>query len=322
MRVEDIDVDKWRQFIEGLPDYSYFQTPEWAYAWEATYPEYEVCSKFFTFSDGTRILVPIIKVFAKYSCRHLISLPYGTYGGFLWNKEPDNSQIRQVIEHFLTLGVLSFELYPGPQVNSKLGFLRDYGFSDNPVFTHILCLKDGYETIWENVFKNRTEIRKALKEGVTIEAGDDLSDIQSYYELYKSSLGRWEMLNGGIIPYRFLENLFKLDNKNVKYYIARYKGKDIAGAIILYGKKNCFYWAGSMNKEYGYCQPNNLLLNEVIKDACSRGYYFFDMGASAGLPRVINFKESFGAKREEYSYYVYKNSFFEFYRRLKSLIIR
>jgi hypothetical protein len=317
---EYVDAYKWQKFLEEMPDYNYSQLPKWAYNWEKSYPEYKVGTKLFTFPDKTKILIPLIEKSAKYGYKQLISLPYGTFGGILWDKKPSKLQIRYIIKNLLARNILSVEIYPNPLNWTEIQFLEDYGFQANLVFTHILYLNKEYEKIWKNVFKNRTQIRKALKEGINIIIGKDSSHIQAYYELYMSSVEKWKELKGGIIPFHFLNNLFCSDKENIRCYMAQYKGKYIAGAIILYGKKNCFYWTGGMLKEYSYCRPNNLLFNKIIEDACSEGYSYFDMGASVGLPGVEKFKESFGAKKVEYKYFTYKNPLFETYKKLKSYI--
>jgi lipid II:glycine glycyltransferase (peptidoglycan interpeptide bridge formation enzyme) len=47
---------------------------------------------------------------------------------------------------------------------------------------------------------------------------------------------------------------------------------------------------------YFNIRPRNLLLYEAIKNACEKGYFWFDFNPSAGLKGVKAFKEGFGAE--------------------------
>jgi lipid II:glycine glycyltransferase (peptidoglycan interpeptide bridge formation enzyme) len=105
-----------------------------------------------------------------------------------------------------------------------------------------------------------------------------------------------------------------LQTDKVKYYLAKYGERYISGAIILYGKRNCFYWSGAMLEEYRRYCPNNLLLKCAIEDACNNGYHYFNMGASIGLPGVQRFKESFGAEKLDYKYFVYESPLLTLYK--------
>ena len=49
-------------------------------------------------------------------------------------------------------------------------------------------------------------------------------------------------------------------------------------------------------ENYFSIRPRNLLLYEVIKKACEKGYSWFDFNPSAGLKGVKAFKEGFGAE--------------------------
>lgn len=191
MQIEPVSVEKWQDFLEKLPDYSYFQSPNWSYIWEKVYPEYKVFTKFFSFKDETQVLVPIIKNDAKYKCKHLISLPYSTYGGFLWNKKPNKYQIEQILKYLLNKSVLSMEIYPNPVDWEAFQFLEEYGFNSNWAYTHILELSKDYEDMWENVFKTRSQTRKAIKLGVVITTANKLSDVYEYYQIYLDSARRW-----------------------------------------------------------------------------------------------------------------------------------
>ncbi|NEQ84270.1 MAG: GNAT family N-acetyltransferase, partial [Moorea sp. SIO2I5] len=70
----------------------------------------------------------------------------------------------------------------------------------------------------------------------------------------------------------------------------------ISGALCFYAKKHVVYWHGSSLEKYLNLRPVNLVMYEIVKDSCEQGYSWFDFDTSGGLPGVIAFKKSFGAK--------------------------
>ena len=322
MRVRSVSIQEWQEFVESLPDYSFFQLPIWAQAYEKTYPNCKIATKLFTFDDGTQVLVPLVEMKGKFGFKAYESLPAGGYGGFLWNRKPNKKQMKQILKYFLNRRVLRLAIYPNPRDWRNFQFLEDNSFKSKEVFTHILELDADYDWVWKNRIngKNRNQTRKALKSGVKIVLANNPEQIKAYYQLYLNSVHRWRLQNNSIRPLHFFENLFKLGSNSVKYYLAKYDKNYIAGVIVLYGSESCFYWASAMQKDYAQYCPNNLLLNKVIEDACKNLYRFLNMGASLGLPGVQMFKESFGAKRLDYKYFVYENPFLKIYRKAKSVL--
>ena len=49
-------------------------------------------------------------------------------------------------------------------------------------------------------------------------------------------------------------------------------------------------------EKYFKVRPTNLLMYEAIKDACDRGYAWFDFNPSGGHEGVEAFKKNFGAQ--------------------------
>jgi lipid II:glycine glycyltransferase (peptidoglycan interpeptide bridge formation enzyme) len=75
-----------------------------------------------------------------------------------------------------------------------------------------------------------------------------------------------------------------------------YQDKVISGALCFHSKRHYVYWHGASIETYFNLRPVNLLLYEVIKNACEKGYLWFDFNPSAVLKGVKAFKERFGAQ--------------------------
>src|SRR3972149_5958521 len=114
MKVRSVTTQEWQEFVESLPDYSFFQLPTWAQVHEKAFAACEVATKLFSFDDDVQVLLPLVKTKDKFGFETLESLPWGWYGGFVWRKKPSEAQIRQILGHLLAWRVLHLGIYPGP----------------------------------------------------------------------------------------------------------------------------------------------------------------------------------------------------------------
>jgi lipid II:glycine glycyltransferase (peptidoglycan interpeptide bridge formation enzyme) len=322
MKVKSVTIQEWQEFVESLPNYNFFQLPIWAQVHKKAFPACEIATKLFIFDDGVQVLLPLVKTAHKFGFEILESLPWGWYGGFLWNKKPSKAQLRQILKHLLTRKVLHLEINPGPWDSENRELLENSGLKKRPAFTHVLELSAGHQWLWENrIDRNcRNQVRKAIKSGVTIIPIDDVAQIKAYYDIYLDSAHRWGLPKSKEIPLQYFESLFQLGGDRVKCYLARYDGKYISGGFTAYDSSGCVYLNESMLKEYGRYCPNNLLRNKLLEDACARGCRFFNFGGSEGLsPGVQDFKESWGAEKLDYEYFVYESPLLRLYKKVRTL---
>ena len=95
--------------------------------------------------------------------------------------------------------------------------------------------------------------------------------------------------------WKLFEIIYNLNSSNIELWLAKYEEKIIAGALCLYSKNHAVYWHGAALSAYFPLRPVNLLMYEIIKNACDKGYTWFDFNPSGGHEGVKAFKKSFGA---------------------------
>ena len=297
-----------KRFLEDCPRYSYFHTPDWVHVLVSSYPTYQNATRLFGFSDGTEILFPLIRVRklkGLVSTYH--SMPFHTYGGFLISKpatqQPDLSEKTQLIEENLAgIHAYKFTITPFPRDENSLVYSSFRNSHTNiPLSTQILPLENGYDWVWEQRFdsKNRNQIRKARKSGLTImENYPDAGNI--YWELYRESSESRKGNKGIRYPHKLFLELAK-SMEHVKFYFAIWNEKPIAGIIVLYGNKTAMYWNAAVLPEGKTICANQLLLDQAIQDAVIRGILEFDFGASPGMESVYHFKTAFGPENVDYT---------------------
>jgi lipid II:glycine glycyltransferase (peptidoglycan interpeptide bridge formation enzyme) len=300
-----------------LPDYSFYQLPVWAQAYEETYPNYKIATKLFSFEDGTEVLVPLVRISSRFGFEIYQSLPGGGYGGLLWNRKPSERQVEQIVKHLLTRRALLLEIHPNPLDWEALKCLNDYGFQCKDVFTHILKL-DKPEVLWDNFHpKCKQHIRRAQRENLKLVAGGPNDLESSYYKMYQESAERWGIQDKEMTPLLFLQNLIRIGGEKVRLFFVEREGERMAGVIVAYGKREGFQLYSSFHYQSSERHPNEFWQWELLKDAYERGYEIQNFGASVGLPGVQKFKESFGTKKIDYKDFIYASPLLKIREKMK-----
>lgn len=153
------------------------------------------------------------------------------------------------------------------------------------------------ELIWQNIkSKNRNMIRKALKNGVTIEhCKPTMSIMTTFKRIYDET-----MRNDNAIDYYFFKEPFYqsivdslADNTEVFYAVL--DGEIIAISIILLCNGMMHYHLSGTMSEYRKHAPTNLLLYEAALWGCRNGFKVFHLGGGVGSGEdsLYKFKAAF-----------------------------
>lgn len=292
MKIKSPSREEWVDILNKCPEATFFATPEWIEIVEKTYG-YANCTKLFVFEDGQKVLCPLVrtnKVYGIFS--QYLSVPFHNYGGFLSKNLLDKSTIQSIIKK-LSWGKDNYILCFHPFVDNK-----EFNIVN---FTHLLDLRNGYEYISQHIYEPacRNKIRKAEKSNIKIKIADSENDIKKYFAVYLDSLQRWGRTDG--YPLNFYLNLFKYSPEKVQIWIAEYEGNVIAGVMNVVFNKYLYNMFSAVMKEYMNLGVVNLLHDRAGKWACDKKISFYDFGSSNAdgkiLEGVIEFKESFGAKK-------------------------
>lgn len=333
---EPVSREIWDGFLEQAikegNSISFFQSSVWAQILVSAYPNYEIATKLFVFSDGQRALLPLIKVKKLAGLGYTYhSMPFHTYGGLVFPTAVEKQKFREYLqavaerllreEKVLKINLVTFPLFfLHSEDKSKIVEMNLENFKTSFQTTQILHLKKGYEWIWENKFtsKNRNCIRKAIKSGVEVTLSRDSSDFNSYFLIWKESQ-QTKKLKTKIKLYtkHFFESLAKQNHPAIKLYLAKFQGKVISGIIVFVYGNNAMYWQSATLSDFRKLGANNLLLDRAIKDACAENLEYFDFGASPNLPKVKQFKSAFGPEEVTYPLYSYASRLVRLVKKIK-----
>jgi lipid II:glycine glycyltransferase (peptidoglycan interpeptide bridge formation enzyme) len=167
-------------------------------------------------------------------------------------------------------------------------------------FTQIIPLKSTVEELLPSWSKgHRNAITKAQKVGIIVRITDSKNEWDLFYQMYLDSLKRWGSNASSKYRWDFFENIYNLRSPNRQLWLAYYQNQPVAGAIIFYAKKHVTYgYSAVLNNSLQY-RPMNIIMYEVIKDACQKKYTWFDLCPSGGHQGVINFKKNFGSVEKQ-----------------------
>lgn len=298
----------WNELLQRQETYSYFQTPGWSSILQSTIPNAKACHRWFRFSDGKEAVLPLFLLPRRWGIGKLESLPWGGYGGLIGDRPLMLEHYEAALKKVLTLRSPRCEISEPPILadpNSSEDAARSV--YTRTASTHLLELSGSFEEIWANRFqgRNRTAIRRASDRGVEIRWSNEPEAAEAMKSLYQQAMNRWKGVE--TLPLRFFDSLRDWPGEEIRIWLAWYEDRAIAGDVVLYGKGEAQYFAGASDLLDSKLNAARLLMSEIIRDACLRGFRIFNFGASGGLEGVERFKGIFGGNPHVYYRRVYSH---------------
>lgn len=298
--IERMTLAQWEAFDASYPAPTFFGRPAWALALQDAFAHMAAAPVSVTLGDGTRIVVPLIKLsggalrFKEYS-----GFPFGGYttaitqDGHLASPAQWNEVLNQLSRYADSLNVIPWPLGPVP-AEPPASRLHETGTVD---------LRDGVDAAFAHVSGIfRRMAGQAERRGVTCAPSDAADAVDTYYALLEASAKRWGIASP-TIPKRLIEALRARGGGDVEIWFAYVDGKAIGGGVVFYGSTEFFFWSAAMDAEYGRLRPSNALNFALIRAAAQRGMSWYNLGSSEGLPGVARFKHDLGAQDVSYAEY-------------------
>ncbi len=310
----DLSEAEWWEFVRALPahEVSIFQTPIWAGLMTEAFADARAGASLFRLADGARVLWPWVRRRRLGLWDSVESMPFGTYGGFVCEREPARAELWALLAAVKRQARGAWRLLVTPNPLGRWPVPHDVFPQQNSV--HFLNLAEGYDRIWKSRFSRglRYSVRKALRRGVVAERATSAADFRQFARLYAQTAERWDKRP----PFdeRFFEGLAGLDGERVQLWVARVEGEMASGVVMfVYGEHLTPYVGGFDRRFTGY-DPNNLMYAEAMKWAAREGLGTFNFLSSAGVRGVEHFKSSFGTERVYFNYYVDSHPLLRFKR--------
>ena len=188
--------------------------------------------------------------------------PYG-YGGVLfdgdtseanlhvfWKAYVEKMKEEGIVDNFVRYHPVLANAIPMKQISTVIDLGKTIAFDlASP------------EVIWENIIsKNRNMIRKAEKNGITIEHGKGMDLLDQFTTIYNATMDKDHAEEYYYFKRPFYESIHNDLNDNYEMFYAMYEGRPIAMSIMIFANGRLNYHLSGSDIEYRNLAPSNLLL--------------------------------------------------------------
>jgi hypothetical protein len=289
--VNPLEHPDWDAALTRRPDFSFFHGAAWTRVLAETYGFTPV------WQAGERVLLPLMEVDSWLTGRRGIALPFtddcpplGDAGGEF------QPLFQKAVESGRARGWKSIELRGGRK------FLGDAPASLS-FYGHRLDLVGGEAGLFEKMAGSaRQAVRKAEKDGVTVEVSQSVEALRDFYFLQCLTRKRHGLPPQ---PWNFFLNIWRhiLSQNQGMVVLAGWRGAKIAGAVYFFLAGRAIYKYGASDFGRQHLRPNNLVMWEAIKWLARAGATSLHLGKTSVTNEGLRkFKLNLGAAEERIEY--------------------
>lgn len=300
--VDPIADPRWAQFIDQDPRASVFHSPGWLLALRETYGYQPTVS---TTSDPSQPLtngVVFCHVNSWLTGSRFVSLPFADHCEPLVEDHQDSADFVKPVAsgRWKYVELRPISATPGNGTNSP-GFTVSERF-----WLHRLDLSDSLGDIFHALHEDcvRRKIRRAKKEKIVCEEGNNAALLGSFYQLLQRTRRRHRLPPQ---PREWFRNLSKFLGDSIKIRVASKDGRPIASILTFAYNNKLMYKYGCSDERHHKSGGMQLLFWQAIEEAKEKNYSEFDLGRceweNTGL-RV--FKDRWGATHSALKYWRYQ----------------
>jgi hypothetical protein len=287
------------QWDGRLPDCSIFNRKAWVTTLQRTYgfdPNYFATSA----GEHLNTLLPVMEIDSWLTGRRGVSLPFTDYCEPLAGDEP---AFQQLFDAALTYGRdrrwKYFELRGGQQFLSSAQPSQQY-------YGHEIVLRGDENAVYAALKPPvRRAIRKAEKQGLTVEILEHGEGVKEFYSLHCRTRRKHGLPPQ---PFAFFQNLQKyiLEAGSGIIIVARLGARAVAGSVFFHTRQQALYKYGASDEKALELRGNDLVMWQGIKYYVARGFRTLHLGRTSltneGLRR---FKLGWGAREHAIKYFKY-----------------
>jgi lipid II:glycine glycyltransferase (peptidoglycan interpeptide bridge formation enzyme) len=177
----------------------------------------------------------------------------------------------------------------------------------------VVDLSVGMDHLRQRVFERtvRQSLRKAERAGVQVECGTGGELVSEFHDLYLAWVERWIPRSGlpPLVARRValrqepkakFEAVTRAMGDRCRVFIARHEGRAVASCITYVYGEHAIGWRSYSLKELAAPVAANTFVQVAgLQDAADSGCRWFDLGQSGGVPELLKFKHSLGARTRE-----------------------
>jgi len=255
---------------------------------------------------------------APYQSSYVSLAPFSLYASPGWDGELERTTLERILRRLRRARTRGFTWTVRFDHTELARGLRSFEMPLEQVATHVLQLGPGYPRVASSYSATiRNQIHKAARRGVSVRVAHRETDVRAYYELHARLVGQKEW-RGFRYPLTLFLELIQLKD-SVRLLVAEHEGRLVSGALFFRDADCVLYWHAATDREYSHLFASRPILDEAIRWACDTGAKFVDLGGSAGIASLEQFKSSWGARPEMNWVFEWKNPLWASLSALKSM---
>ncbi len=285
------DAGAWDRFVETHPR----ATPYHRFAWRKSVENAYGHDCFYLIAEDKRGqisgVLPTAKIKPLFLSGKLCALPYCDVGEVLAS---DNTTAKALIENSIRIaddhGLSGIEHRASASPITEFDEQRYDGHKTRM----LLDLPNSSELLMQSFkSKHRSQIRKAIKNGLTIRLGRDADLIEHFYRVFSRNM---HMLGSPVHSKQWFRQIHQNYSDNMVISTVWLEGTVVgAGIILLNGNLASIPWASTV-QQYNRLAPNMLLYWSLLEYASDNGFSTFDFGRSSVGEGTYKFKQQWGAQ--------------------------
>ena len=290
---------RWRVLVESHPGATIFHTVEWLEALRRTYG---YSATVFTTSPPESPLtngVAFCRLNSWLTGSRLVSIPFSDHCEPL---AQDAADVTLLISPARDNAARKF---PRVEIRPRTIDLttQDVFRMDCQHYLHVLDLRPSLDEIYQRFHKDgvRRKIRRADREGVTLERGKSESLLQEFYQLLLLTRRRHRLPPQ---PLAWFRNMLQCLGPRVTIHVARLDGRPIASILTLQHRQTLVYKYGCSDARFHNLGAVPRLFWQVIQEAKYEQLQELDLGRSEpDNEGLIRFKDHLGAAKTTLTYW-------------------
>lgn len=223
--------------------------------------------------------------------------PAGLYASPGWNGQLRKSTLQVILHRLRRLRTKQFVWSVRFDHQPLASGLTSSGLVPFKSSTQVLYLGRDYADVFAGYNATiRNQVRRAQREGVRIREASDPDSVRDYYQLFTRLAAQKEDC-GTPYPLELFLELAKLRD-SVRVLLADYRGRLLGGGVFIRDGSSVMYWHGFADREYSRLYPSCAVIDKAVQWACEIRADFLNLGGSAGIASLEQFKSFWGARHE------------------------
>ena len=259
--------------------------------------------KFYVLYEKSEIIAIMPFFQKKYLPFTLSSLPYGCYGGFLY-------ETRYRDKVFSFLGKYRYRLFTIINVYHDDVYANKY-LHATTCTTWVVQCTNHYDDFFTKLHpKTRNQIRKARKSGIEIKNIETKEELTQVYEIYKGLVLKHNIKKP--YPKKLFVELFtrSLDSEDILFKLSVLEDKITAYSVFLNNDRTIFYWLNASCSEFVQFNGTNAILDDMVRYAYHHNIQEINLGAVPyGNQGLHHFKNRWRA--DEVCYHSYTSKIYQ-----------